>query len=215
MPRNPDLPCADCGKLMWRTKTSLPAGQARCQPCRRLTPRSTDDRPALQVRCGHCGATFPARRGRIQRYCSNTCGQTARWGNLRDDCDDCGRSRSANRHRGVARCRPCAKAARVARWTEKCRRRRVVKLGGKAVPYTLADIASRDGRVCWLCLTSVDMSARVPGPGAPTIDHVVPVSRGGDDTPENVRLAHFFCNCSRGNRDVAAQQVPHGQALPA
>jgi type I restriction enzyme, S subunit len=30
MPRNRDLPCADCGKLMWRGKQSLPPGRARC-----------------------------------------------------------------------------------------------------------------------------------------------------------------------------------------
>lgn len=35
MPTIPDLPCADCGKLMWRGTTSLPEGRARCQPCRR------------------------------------------------------------------------------------------------------------------------------------------------------------------------------------
>lgn len=38
MPRRPDLPCADCGTLMWRTRTSRPEGQARCQPCRRANP---------------------------------------------------------------------------------------------------------------------------------------------------------------------------------
>lgn len=37
MPSRPDLPCAHCGKLMWRGSTSLPAGAAMCQPCRRST----------------------------------------------------------------------------------------------------------------------------------------------------------------------------------
>lgn len=35
MPRVPDLPCAQCGKLMWRSKSSLPEGEATCLPCRR------------------------------------------------------------------------------------------------------------------------------------------------------------------------------------
>ena len=35
MPRSPDLPCAGCGKLLWRGTTSLPEGEAMCNPCRR------------------------------------------------------------------------------------------------------------------------------------------------------------------------------------
>lgn len=38
MPSKPDVPCADCGKLMWRGPGSLPAGQARCLECRRSNP---------------------------------------------------------------------------------------------------------------------------------------------------------------------------------
>jgi 5-methylcytosine-specific restriction endonuclease McrA len=34
----------------------------------------------------------------------------------------------------------------------------------------------------------------------PTIDHLIPVSKGGADVPENVALAHRSCNCARGNR---------------
>jgi 5-methylcytosine-specific restriction endonuclease McrA len=33
-----------------------------------------------------------------------------------------------------------------------------------------------------------------------TIDHVLPLSRGGDDTPANVRLAHRLCNVRKGPR---------------
>ena len=34
MPSKPDLPCAKCGKLMWRSATSAPEGVATCRPCR-------------------------------------------------------------------------------------------------------------------------------------------------------------------------------------
>jgi len=33
--KKPDLPCASCGKLMWRTKSSAPIGEAMCMDCRR------------------------------------------------------------------------------------------------------------------------------------------------------------------------------------
>lgn len=60
MARRPDLPCADCGKLLWRDKTSLPAGQARCRPCRRSIPISPASRHGASLyrkkgcRCDEC-----------------------------------------------------------------------------------------------------------------------------------------------------------------
>jgi 5-methylcytosine-specific restriction endonuclease McrA len=34
----------------------------------------------------------------------------------------------------------------------------------------------------------------VPHSLAPTIDHLIPLARGGGDTPANVATAHFICN---------------------
>jgi len=42
--------------------------------------------------------------------------------------------------------------------------------------------------VCWLC----------GGAGADTLDHVVPVTRGGDNDPANLRPAHRRCNTLKG-----------------
>ncbi|MDX3353901.1 HNH endonuclease signature motif containing protein [Streptomyces sp. ME01-24h] len=53
---------------------------------------------------------------------------------------------------------------------------------------------------CGLCGGRVAMKQTVPHPKAPTIDHVVPISEGGDDTRANVQLAHFLCNSSKGPR---------------
>jgi len=44
------------------------------------------------------------------------------------------------------------------------------------------------------------MKQVVPHPKAPTVDHIVPVSEGGDDTRANVQLAHFVCNSVKGAR---------------
>ena len=39
-----------------------------------------------------------------------------------------------------------------------------------------------------------------PDRRSPSVDHVVPLSRGGDDTLANVKLSHLTCNLSKGNR---------------
>lgn len=69
MPQRPDLPCADCGKLMWRSTTSLPAGEARCLPCRR---RANPPRQPREPRCRRCGFLFVKQTPR-QQLCWNPC----------------------------------------------------------------------------------------------------------------------------------------------
>lgn len=65
-------------------------------------------------------------------------------------------------------------------------------------PYTLGEIARRDGYRCQLCLRKVNMGLVNPHPKAPTIDHIVPLSVSRDDTRVNVQLAHRACNVAKG-----------------
>jgi 5-methylcytosine-specific restriction endonuclease McrA len=44
------------------------------------------------------------------------------------------------------------------------------------------------------------MTKAVPHPKAPTIDHILPIACGGNDTRANVQLAHFICNSRKGTR---------------
>lgn len=62
------------------------------------------------------------------------------------------------------------------------------------VPYTLAEIAGRDGYCCGPCGERVDVSLSGMDRLGPTIDHIVPLSVSRDDRRSNVQLAHRFCN---------------------
>ncbi len=55
------------------------------------------------------------------------------------------------------------------------------------------------------------MTARRPDLMTPSIDHVVPLSRGGSNHPSNLQLAHLLCNLSKGNRifpSLVCEAVP-------
>jgi 5-methylcytosine-specific restriction endonuclease McrA len=66
-------------------------------------------------------------------------------------------------------------------------------------PYRRIEIFERDRWICQLCGDTVIRELVHPDPGCASIDHILPISLGGDDTPDNVQLAHLRCNVAKGN----------------
>jgi hypothetical protein len=62
------------------------------------------------------------------------------------------------------------------------------------------DIYERDNWICQLCLKDVNPNLIFPDPMCASLDHIVPLSRGGSHKTSNVQLAHLRCNSSRGNK---------------
>ncbi len=84
---------------------------------------------------------------------------------------------------------------------------RMARLKKDREPYTRQEILERDSYLCWICGGPVDLSApyRMGNPGwevYPHLDHVIPLSKGGSDTPANVRTAHARCNVDKGAKVV-------------
>lgn len=66
----------------------------------------------------------------------------------------------------------------------------------------LKTLLKRDGGICRICGEPVDPNDFhragkwfVFGRNFPTIDHIIPLSKGGTHTFDNVQLAHMWCNC--------------------
>lgn len=85
-------------------------------------------------------------------------------------------------------------------WSQKAyRRRRARKLLVDTLPYTTQEILDTWGANCYLCDLPINLDAP-RGPGAPGwedglhLDHVIPLSLGGSDTPDNVKPTHGRCN---------------------
>lgn len=194
--------CVDCG--VEGVQQTRGRKRLRCQPCDKIRRtalsklRTYADRKARRplAACEACGAEYRS-VNQSQRWCSQSCA---------------GPNKPGSGPRGRS---PESLERQRLYWQAKCRRRRAAKRGGASEPYTLPEIAERDGFRCQLCGGSVSMETKVPDALAPTIDHIIPVSRGGDDTKANVQLAHFRCNSVKGPRDVqrlslAAQEVCNG-----
>lgn len=148
MPRRPDLPCAECGQLMWRGTTSLPAGKARCLPCRRARPTVPDSRHSRM--CADCGSPC---------Y-------------------------------GV-RCKACDTKRRIVRSPSDPRRERAAREAAapgmtRAKRESLLRTWRAERRACAYC-----------GDPATTVDHVVPLVRGGTNWEGNLAPACRKCNGSK------------------
>ena len=81
------------------------------------------------------------------------------------------------------------------------RRARVNKV--EHIPYTKEEVLEKYGSNCHICRTPIDLKAprKVGKKGwehGLHLDHLIPISKGGPDTIDNVRPAHGMCNLSKG-----------------
>jgi 5-methylcytosine-specific restriction endonuclease McrA len=81
-------------------------------------------------------------------------------------------------------------------------RRRKAVIRGAAIGerFEIVDVFERDGWMCQLCGEPIDPTLRSPHRLSATIDHVLPIRRGGAHTLANVQAAHYGCNASKGDR---------------
>lgn len=57
--------------------------------------------------------------------------------------------------------------------------------------------------VCGICGKPVDFSYKYPHPLSPTVDHIIPVSKGGHPSDlANLQLAHRCCNRQKSDKLV-------------
>jgi 5-methylcytosine-specific restriction endonuclease McrA len=68
-------------------------------------------------------------------------------------------------------------------------------------------LIARDGRACARCGDPIERET-------PSIGHIIAVSLGGSDTPENLRLEHLACN-QRAGAEGARAVFQHDESPPA
>ncbi|MDO5131434.1 MAG: HNH endonuclease signature motif containing protein [Eubacteriales bacterium] len=62
--------------------------------------------------------------------------------------------------------------------------------------------------VCGICGKPVDFSYRFPHPLSPTVDHIIPVSKGGHPSDiSNLQLAHRCCNRQKADKLTEPRQM--------
>lgn len=74
------------------------------------------------------------------------------------------------------------------------RKRRALKRGAFVADVALADLVRLQAGLCYLCSEPLARGA--------VMDHVVPLAKGGEHSPENCAAAHRWCNGSKKDRSL-------------
>lgn len=114
-------------------------------------------------------------------------------------CEHCGdRLAQANprwRFCGKPECRLARNRDRMRVLGHEARRR-----GAMVERFHHLDVFERDGWICGICAGVVDPSLRHPHPESASLDHIVPLSAGGDHSAANAQCSHLICNTRKGSK---------------
>jgi hypothetical protein len=79
-------------------------------------------------------------------------------------------------------------------------------------PKNVIALRKRDGWMCQICREAfADPSPEHPDPMSVTVDHLLPVWKGGTDALPNLRLAHRICNMRRGGVELSPAQLSRNE----
>lgn len=117
-------------------------------------------------------------------------------------CEKCGKTFFSQYDNQKYCSKACQKKIKHRKRDKRIPKERVVDKG-----ITVKLLYKRDNGKCYLCGGECDFDDwriaetgnKYPGDNYPTIDHVIPISRGGFESWENVRLAHWKCNLRKSD----------------
>lgn len=205
--------CRTCGCVFERTKEYLSQGNVTCSNCKEIE-RIEKQRNLKKQKEEH------KKKQEAERVNKNPLGLSYYQFSIQEKydvvrvCEVCGNEytiRDRMTKEGLKYCRDngcCSKecAKKRARKAQKIRERGYKNHKGRAHKYgcafdssvTLKALIKRNGLRCAICGEMCDPDDHewtdYTGPKRPTIDHIIPMSKGGGHVWDNVQIAHALCN---------------------
>jgi len=187
--------CLFCGKQFISTYKKQKYCSVTCRGLSRRTLKGTTRE------CIICGNKFEPRT-KTGKCCSKECQiiQTHNVTNesekiLKKICPLCGEEFCVSRYHWYSIY--CSRRCKDKAWNYK---KRAILNSVKSEAYSIQEIYNRDSWYCQLCGKRVDPELKWPDPKSASIDHIIPISKGGNDIKSNVQLAHLGCNLAKGNK---------------
>lgn len=185
--------CKDCGAEFERSVQAIRKKQVKYCPCCRKEQTEQREREREERRIMREAQEEAWRRAREQkeRERSESTKQV--------DCVVCGKRFETRRPNKLCCSQECSR-----KYANRYHDKRIAK--DKRVDFGInaRSLYKRDKGVCWICGGQCDLNDYitkngyfVAGDWYPSVDHIVPICDGGEDSWENVKLAHRTCNTRR------------------
>lgn len=173
------LKCKTCGEIIERSKSTITRYNTRCENCKEI---QNTRRELVRV-------LSEVKKIRTPRTCAE-CGETffSKYDGQKYCSEKCKR-----KHRKIG-----------ATYRRRCRHYGVYY----DPSVTREKVIERDGNVCQICGEPCDENDRswgTIGPKFPTLDHIIPLAKGGAHTWDNVQCAHAICNSYK--RDLTERTI--------
>lgn len=191
-----DIRCKICGEVTRRSWVTIRHGVVTCRNCKKIKAaeekarKKSEAEEKKQIRKKETELRRPAKiKPKITKICVE-CGEPFETVNASRVCcsPECSKHRANRAHD-----------------------RRLSRYGQERNGITLRRLYRRDGGVCYICGRQCDWEDKttdengtiICGKDYPSIEHVIPLSLGGENTWDNVKLACRGCNSAkRATSDV-------------
>lgn len=172
-----------------RKRGEVVDGKRICAICKVDTPLEEMSRSALSY-CRKC--VNIAARNRPSNYVPKTLGLKR--------CEWCNELFPYNAKQRLHCSAACAdKTVNRRNWKHlQARRARIKELFVES--FSREEILERDNWICGICAEPINPDLKLPDMRSASIDHIIPVSKGGFHERANVQAAHLRCNVVKGAR---------------
>ena len=213
--------CVKCGKEFKSESSQIcpdcrpKATKVKCKVCGKETTNKTfcskecqekyhNEKRVVKI-CRECGKEFLT-NSETQNRCSKECIEKHQSKIYTRECKGCGDVFTTKSEKQVYCSKKCAR--KVYNKNNELKRKRKVHENGKMdCGISLKKLIKKEKNICYLCGKECDSNdfyidehgTQISGDNYPSIEHVIPISKGGTHTWDNVRLAHRGCNSKKSN----------------
>lgn len=193
--------CRVCNKTF---ESKTPIGKYCSKKCAAIWRK---ENPRHENECLNCKCKFKTNDNK-KKYCSLECSIADRSVNPIVTCKFCKKEfRKKTSNAGKYCSRDCfLKHIGASKWESKQKIRdishirRAKEMGVAYEYFDVESIFDRDNWTCKLCGCKVNKFEAYPSNQSASLDHIVPLSKGGTHTPGNVQLAHLICNLKKSDK---------------
>jgi len=213
--------CEVCGKGYKVTYSEQRTCGRRCGAVLRSAHLGTPYQSFLEWRtCPLCAEDYCCRPGASRKHCgrhdstdlASFAFHLEKIDHPYSSCPQCGKRKERHRIRCDACIKANAKASHARRGRDKGNyRKRARYYGVPYEPISRIQVFERDNWRCHICGRKTLRSARSWHPRAATLDHLIPMAKGGPHLYANVACACHLCNSVKGDRAMDDQLLLLGR----